>query len=350
MKKAEGAVHAERRDARPTLRTVADACGLAVTTVSRALNDREDIAVRTRARVKSIAAELGYVPNRAGQGLRTGRTGILNLLLAPHSEITGYTASIIAGFGDVCRSNGFELSISPDTPGEDELAVVKSIVENQRADGIVLSRTKPSDMRARYLLEHNFPFVTHGLTELATPHASVDYDNQAFAELAVNRLIQKGRQRLLLIGAAPGLTYQTHMETGFTRGLARNGLHALEPAGQYHLETPLNILRRGMCARFKQASPPDGIVCAGELATLSAMAGIRDAGRAPGVDVDIVSKQTSAVLDFVDPPMDSFFEDIVMTGVLLGHTLLEVMRDTERGTETGESLQHVITPQERFRT
>lgn len=346
MKKTKGLSITERSDARPTLKTVANACGLAVTTVSRALNDGEDIALRTRARVKGVAAELGYVPNRAGQGLRTGRTNILSLLLAPHAEITGYTASIIDGFSRICRSNGFELSISPDTRDDGELTAVKSIVENRRADGIVLSRTMPNDLRVRYLLEHNFPFVTHGLTELATPHASVDYDNQAFAELAVNRLVQKGRQRLLLIGAAPGLTYQTHLETGFARGLARNGIQEIERPGHYHLETPLLEIRRGLCERFQQPSPPDGIVCSGELATLAATSGIRDAGRVPGVDVDIVSKETSTILDFVDPPIDSYVEDIVMTGELLGNTLLQVLRNTD----SKESLRHVIAPQERFRT
>ncbi|MFK8083464.1 MAG: LacI family transcriptional regulator [Granulosicoccus sp.] len=346
MGKTKDLSTANRRDVRPTLKTVADACGLAVTTVSRALNDGEDIALRTRTRVKRVAADLGYVPNRAGQGLRTGRTNVLHLLLAPHAEITSYTASIIEGFSRICRSNGYELSISPDTRDEDELTAVKSIVENRRADGIVLSRTMPNDLRVRYLLEHEFPFVTHGLTELATPHASVDYDNQAFAELAVNRLIKKGRKRLMLIGAAPGLTYQTHLETGFVRGLARNGLKELEPPGQYHLETPLPAIRRDLCARFQQANAPEGIVCAGELAALAASAGIRDAGGVPGVDVDIVSKQTSSVLDYVDPPMDSCFEDIVITGELLGNTLLQVLRNTE----SKESLCHVIAPQERFRT
>lgn len=346
MKKTNGSDLPERHNARPTLKTVADACGLAVTTVSRALNDGEDIALRTRARVKSVANELGYVPNRAGLGLRTGRTNVLSLLLAPHAEITGYTASIIEGFSRICRSNGFELSITPDKRDNDELTAVKSIVENRRADGLVLSRTTPNDLRVRYLLEHKFPFVTHGLTELATPHASVDYDNQAFAELAVNRLIQKGRKRLLLIGAAPGLTYQTHLETGFARGLARNGIHELDPPGQYHLETPMPVIRSGICARFQQADAPDGIVCSGELAALSATAGVRDAGRIPGVDVDIVSKQTSTILDYIDPPMDSYFEDIVMTGELLGNTLLHVLKNTE----SKESLRHVIAPKELFRT
>ena len=184
MKKTEATRRIIPLPERPTLRTVADTTGLAITTVSRALNNASDIALSTRERVRQVADELGYVPNRAGRGLRTGRTHTLSLVLSPHVEITGYTAAIISGMSEVCRDAGFELSATPDAPHLDELAVVKSIVQNHRADGIVLSRTLPQDLRVRYLLENNFPFVTHGRTELASAHAAVDFDNELFAELA----------------------------------------------------------------------------------------------------------------------------------------------------------------------
>lgn len=346
MSKARKTTVSERTDSRPTLRTVAEACGLAVTTVSRALNNGEDIALKTRNRVKKVADELGYVPNRAGRGLRTGRTHMLSLVLAPHAEITGYTASIIAGFGDVCRDSGYELSATPDVPDVNELAVVKSIVENNRADGIVLSRTTPQDLRVRYLLEKNFPFVTHGRTELATPHAHVDYDNQTFAELAVNRLAGKGRKRLMLIGAAEGLTYHTHLEIGFARGVAKNGIDSVELSTSLDLETSLDNVRNTIKQMFSNPNPPDGVVCSGEMAALATYAGARDAGFTPGKDLDVVSKQTSAAFDHVHPAIDSFYEDIALTGRILGTTLLEVIAREKPLSE----LQHMIAPIPKFRT
>lgn len=346
MNKAQKHTVPERTGTRPTLRTVAEACGLAVTTVSRALNNGEDIALKTRQRVKRVADELGYVPNRAGRGLRTGRTQMLSLVLAPHAEITGYTASIIAGFGDVCRDSGYELSATPDVPDVDELAVVRSIVENHRADGIVLSRTTPQDLRVRYLLEKNFPFVTHGRTELATPHAHVDYDNQLFAELAVNRLASKGRKRVMLIGAAEGLTYHTHLETGFARGVAKNGIDSVKLTSTLDIETSLDSVRATIKEMFSQANPPDGVVCSGEMAALATYAGARDAGFVPGKDLDVVSKQTSAALDHVYPAIDSFFEDIALTGRILGTTLLEVINQNKPLSD----LQHMVEPIPKFRT
>ena len=62
------AAAAERN--RPTLKTIAFMTGLGVTTVSRALKDAPDIGIETRKRVKLVADQVGYRPNRAGVRLR----------------------------------------------------------------------------------------------------------------------------------------------------------------------------------------------------------------------------------------------------------------------------------------
>lgn len=345
MKKTEASNRSGRVSERPTLRTVANASGLAMTTVSRALNNSGDIALATRKRVRQLADELGYVPDRAGRGLRTGRTHTLSLVLPPHAEIPGYTASIIAGLSDVCRDAGYELSATPDNPHVDELAAVKSIVQNHRADGIVLSRTSPQDLRVRYLLEHGFPFVTHGRTELASAHASVDFDNEQFAELAATRLATRGRRRLMLIGVSDSLTYQAHLQNGFHRAVSRHDLITLTPPEPLYLEMPLIRLRNIISTLYLSGDGPDGIVCVGETATLAIMAGIHDAGLVPGVDADIISKQTSTALDHVVPAIDSYFEDIALTGRHLGETLLQVIG----GQVPLDELVTLIPPEPRLR-
>ena len=58
---------------KPTLKTLARLSGFAVATVSRALSDAPDIGDNTKNLVKHIAEAVGYVPNRAGVRLRTGK-------------------------------------------------------------------------------------------------------------------------------------------------------------------------------------------------------------------------------------------------------------------------------------
>jgi Bacterial regulatory proteins, lacI family len=61
---------------RPTLKTIAEATGFAVATVSRALKDAPDIGEETKRRVREAAERLGYRQNRAAVRLRTGKTNV----------------------------------------------------------------------------------------------------------------------------------------------------------------------------------------------------------------------------------------------------------------------------------
>src|SRR5438046_10212833 len=66
---------------RPTIRDVAKAAGVSVTTVSHALNGKGRVDPNTRARVAQVVRRLGYRANRHARGLRIGRSGSLGLLL-----------------------------------------------------------------------------------------------------------------------------------------------------------------------------------------------------------------------------------------------------------------------------
>ena len=52
-----------------TLKDLSKASGVSVGTVSRALNDKSEVSAETAKRIRQLAQELGYVPNRAGRAL-----------------------------------------------------------------------------------------------------------------------------------------------------------------------------------------------------------------------------------------------------------------------------------------
>lgn len=331
---------------RATLKTVAEACGLAVTTVSRALNNHNDIAPSTREKVRRVAKEIGYVPNREGRALRTGQSHMVSLVVPPHASISGYTSSIIFSLGSVLRDQGYELCALPAYPDQDELTQIRSIVENRRADAIILTRTQPQDIRVRYLIEQGMPFVTHGRTELASAHAYVDFDNQSFAELAATRLIKQGCKRLMLIGPPPELTYAHHMHQGFQRAVNCGGIQCVETPADLNLETPLSDIRQRIKAVMASEDAPDGIVCGGELAALAVLASLRDARHDLKNDVPVIAKQTSSVFDHSFPLIDTFYEDIDAAGALLAETVVSLLRQEGNA----KSLTKVLQPQERWRT
>jgi LacI family transcriptional regulator len=193
-------------------------------------------------------------------------------------------------------------------------------MRNRMADGIIFSRTEPRDARVELCLAENFPFVSHGRTELATPHPYVDYDNHAFAYAAVRRLVAKGRRKLTIILPPRRFTFGNHLRAGFLAAMSEAGI-AYE-LSEITLDDNAEAIRRAVVARLGQPEAPDGYICSGDAAALAVMAGITDFGKVIGRDIDVVAKQTSSIVSLARPKVDAIYEDTALAGEQIGKLLL----------------------------
>jgi LacI family transcriptional regulator len=306
---------------KPTLRTIAEMTGLAITTISRALNNAPELSRETRERVQRIAAEIGYVPDRTALRLKTGRTHVISLILDPHDEILGFGESLVSGLTEALRGTTYHLVITPNSRNTSPLESVLYILRNKMADGVIFSRTEPDDARVKLLLENDFPFVSHGRTEIGTPHAFVDYDNFKFAHAAVHRLASKGRRKATIILPPDRFLFGHHLRAGFARAVEETGM-AFEILDRVTLDDGRRM-REAVMERVAEGGAPDAYVCPGDAVALAVIAGLTDAGIEVGRDADIVAKQTSRIFSLVRPKVDAIFEDTALTGRQMGELLLK---------------------------
>ncbi|HEV7717347.1 MAG TPA: LacI family transcriptional regulator [Arsenicitalea sp.] len=327
---------------KPTLKTIAEMTGLAVTTISRALNNAPELAQETRERVQRIAAEIGYLPDRAALRLKTGRTNVISLILDPHDEILGFGQSMVNGLTTALRDTPYHLIITPNYRNVAPIDPVRHILRNRMADGIIFSRTEPQDERVLLCLENNFPFVSHGRTELPTPHPYVDYDNFAFAYAATKRLAGKGRKKLGIILPPTNFTFGHHLRDGFMSAVRELGLD-YEISETVTLDSNADDIRLAIMARIDRPDAPDGYICSGDAAGLAVMAGISDAGKEIGDDIDVIVKQTSPIFSLVRPRVDAIYEDTALAGEQIGRLLIRRIAG-----EAAEGLQFLDRPDVRF--
>ena len=309
------------RSSRPTLRTIAEMTGLAITTISRALSNAPEISAETRARVQRVAAEVGYVPDRTALRLKTGRTHVISLILDPHDEILGFGQSMVSGLTESLRGTAYHLVIAANFRNVSPIEPIRYVLRNRAADGVIFSRTEPDDERVRLLLEHDFPFVSHGRTESPTPHAFVDFDNHGFALYAARRLIQKGARRLAIILPPQRFSFGRHLAAGLAEAVAEAGI-AAEVLAEVTLDNAVDDIRLATMRRLAAPEPPDGFICTGDATGLAVMAAIADSGRRIGDGIDVVVKQTSGVFSQVRPKVDAIFEDTALAGRQMGELLL----------------------------
>ncbi|HEY0276624.1 MAG TPA: substrate-binding domain-containing protein, partial [Paenirhodobacter sp.] len=280
-----------------------------------------------------IATEIGYSPDRAAQRLRTGRSNVIALILPPHEEILGYGASMFRGITRALRGTPYHLVVMPSFEDIPEEQALNKIIRNRLADGVLFSCIRPDDMRVKMLLEQHLPFVTHGRTELATPHPWVDYDNFTFAYRAVERLVALGVRRPALVSAPRAQTFSQHLRAGFFRACGEAGVIG-EVLDGIDIEHPPEAIYHHIRARLDRSGMPDGFVCPGEVSALAINAAWVDTGIN---ERHLVMKSTSEIASFIRPQFDSIFEDLTETGERMTALLLRSIAG-----EPVEPLHHLL--------
>jgi len=127
-----------------TVRDVAQQAGVSVATVSRALTMPHLVNATTRARVIGAAAELGYRPNQAARGLRSGVTSNIGLVV-PDIE-NPYFAAMTKGVQHRARKGGYSVFVADsDEDVELEEEVIARIAK--QVDGLILASPRGSAER-----------------------------------------------------------------------------------------------------------------------------------------------------------------------------------------------------------
>ncbi|MBO9590125.1 MAG: LacI family DNA-binding transcriptional regulator [Devosia sp.] len=306
---------------KPTLKTIAQMTGLAVTTISRALNNAPELAQETRDRVQRIAAEIGYLPDRAALRLKTGRTNVIALVLEPDEQIYGFGTSLVTGITESLRDTSYHLVITPLFRNVLPIEPIRHIVRNRMADGVIFSKAETFDERIRFLIDNDFPFVSHGRSQWPEAHPFVDFDNEDFAYHATLRLAAKGCRKVSIVLPDSALTYTEHLKSGIERGAREAGI-AYEFAADVNLNSATDAIRNYVIKRSKRPDGPDGYIGASEVSTLAILGGLADSGHKVGTTAHVVTKQASSMFMQFQPAAETVGEDFVEAGRQLGQILL----------------------------
>lgn len=309
---------------RPTLKTIALATGLAVATVSRALKDAPDIGEDTKRRVRAMAAQLGYRPNRAGVRLRTGKTNVIALVRSTEADVSNHTSQMINAIATALRGTAYHMILMPYFPEEDVMAPIRYIVETGSADGVIINQTRPDDPRVRYMHERGFPFATHGRTAMGIEHPYFDFDNDAFSRLIVRGMAARGRRHLALVAPPVTQSYAQHMIRGFTEEAARLNVRA-EVISEMTSDAPALRVEALARERFLRPDRPDGVVLGSATSAMGLITGAESCGLVLGRDFDVGSKDSVGFLHRFRREMLVVKEDVAMAGMFLGRAVMEAI-------------------------
>lgn len=303
-----------------TIRDVARAAGVGVSTASRALNG---VATGARgrdaaARIQRVAAELGYVPHHAARALRGRRTSIIVLADDPSRATTG--AVIEAMERMAAESGAFFVSAAAVGVSEREQLDTVRLVCSLRPLAVVVSSTRLSNpavaSRAAALLEEyrrdGGRLVVIGSTLLGGETVSI---GNVEAGLAVGRHVAElGRTPLGILAGDPQRAVFTDRTAGFLRALDEVGVPRRDVVvehGEHSRDGGAEAMRR-LLARDDR---PAAVLAVNDLLALGALGAIRSAGLSVPGDVALTGVDDDPLSRDVTPPLTTYSFPFDLVGV-----------------------------------
>lgn len=173
-----------------TMRDVARAAGVSVSTVSRVLDERLPTSRSASAdKIRQVARELGYRRDYVASSLRRGDTGTLGVLVPRLTDAV--TAMLFEEIARAAARRGyFAIVATCGDSKEQEKNAVESLLD-RRVDGLIMSTCRLDDPLPQALRERDVPHVLALRTDGFSP-SSVG-DDELGGYLATRHLIEIGR-------------------------------------------------------------------------------------------------------------------------------------------------------------
>jgi len=302
---------------RVTIYEVAEAAGVSVATVSRALNGGR-VAPQTRERVLQIAAELGFSPSSAARVLATGKSRAVGVVIP---DATGpLYGRMLRGIGlELARAGYTYLVESSERDPEREARVLRDLsARDVEALVLIGSGLGPEALAAMRRELPELVLVEREGAALEAPMITID--NLAAAERATGYLIEHGHTRIAHI-AGPRRAGRERL-AGWRRALAAHGLApgpvadgGFTEAGGYRAAGEL-IQKGGFSAVF----------VASDRMALGAYRAFREAGLRVGVDVSLVGFDGLEFGAYLDPPLATLRQPAQQLGQAAARAALAVTR------------------------
>lgn len=284
---------------------VAAAAGVSPALVSFALNGRPGVAAGTRARILTVAEELGYRPNTAARSLRTGRTATVALLVRNLSN--PYFLDVVSGAQAAAAPLGVTvLVVDADYDPEAEREHVRRLAA-QRVDALAIAPVGRGDAIALWQeLRPGAPIVVVNATAPGLSGvARVGPDNRAAVDLAVRHIAGLGHRTLAFL-IAPRSVMADHDRLQVFEEL----VDELDLDGRA-VETPLALgaVEAVTAGLLADAHPPTAVVTNSDHTAHAVYKAARQAGVRVGRDLAVVGHDDLPTSELLDPPLTTLSLD-----------------------------------------
>lgn len=323
-----------------TLEEVALLAGVSRSTVSRVVNNHENVSPENRERVLKVIKETGYRPNQAARILASSRSNIIGLIIPSRADLIftdPYFAALIAGISRACNAHDFTLALFVFHSENEQAQVYQRALGTGLLDGLIVTADKITDPHIPHIIARKIPAVFVGRPLDSTNASFVNVDNVGGSYMAVSHLIRLGYQRIATITGPMSSTTGIDRHEGYIKALAEGDRpieNDLIACGDFTRDSGHTAMRRLLPHK------PDAVFVATDTMALGAIQAIHEANLTIPGDIAIVGFDDLPPAIIADPPLTTIRQPISQNGLIAVETLIDLL-------ETGaDPPRHMILPTE----
>lgn len=307
-----------------TIVDIAAASGVSVTTVSRILNNKPDVAEETRARVLRVMDEHGFAPQSSWQQIRSGKSHLIAMHFPQDFNPPAHRVIFEAALG--CEDAGYFINIIVNSLSDNELL---AIFRGGQADGMILMEIQTHDRRVEVLRQHAYPFVLIGRCADTTGVSYVDIDIDHGVTLAMQHLVELGHRQIGFVTLSPVVQekeygYSTWALHSYDRACQQFGLPQLRRAVGFNSNDTALVVQR----LLDENPHLTAIVTPQENCVVGILKAIRAQGLRVPDDISVVGLLSDSMSELATPPLTTINFPAADMGREAARILLEHLSGT----------------------
>jgi len=203
------------------LKDIAQIVGVSVMTVSKALRDEPDVSAATKAKIKKLAVDMGYVPDSSAQGLRTKTTKLFGLVIP--STTNPIYARIVFAIEERAHELGYDLLIAHTLNKPEREDVVLRRLLSRRVDGLFITPVYRFEAEARIYQEitaRKIPTVLLGApAPFCKNFPAIEIEDLVASYNATKHLLGLGHKKIAYLTGPPAAPWAHERFEGYRRAL-----------------------------------------------------------------------------------------------------------------------------------
>lgn len=287
-----------------TMKRIAGELGVSITTVSKVLNNRDDIGHATRARVLAKVAELGYQPNAVARSLTLRRTRTLGIVIP--DLMHSFFVEIVAGLEQVASARGYGLLLCSSNEDAGKERAELDMLRQRQVDGIVLASANASGNTdlLRQLNALGIEIVMIDRDDHPDVRCDrVVTDDENVGRIATRHLVDKGRRTIAHI-TGPSIVHAKRRADGYRAALKAAGIKG-RPEWLVRGGFMESDGYRGMKKVLAIRPRVDAVFASNDPAAIGAMKAIWEAGLRVPEDIAVIGAGDIALGDLLRVPLST---------------------------------------------